>query len=87
MNKMNFLVAASQSDQELLQNVFNLISKFTLAGGGMWLIWGTIILAGALKDKNGPQLQQGIWQIIGGGLIIVAAGWFMTAFNVAELLG
>ena len=48
-------------DSDLLKQVFDLVSKFTLVGGGLWLIWGTIILAGALKDKNGPQLQQGIW--------------------------
>lgn len=47
-------------DSGLLQQVFTLVSRFTLVGGGLWLIWGTIILAGALKDKNGPQLQQGI---------------------------
>ncbi|EMF0474608.1 hypothetical protein IBQ12_000943, partial [Enterococcus hirae] len=55
-------------------------------GGGLWLIWGTVILAGALKDKNGPQLQQGIWQIVGGGLILVAAGWFATQFDFSSLL-
>ncbi|MBO0474625.1 hypothetical protein IGL98_000483 [Enterococcus sp. DIV0840] len=73
-------------DANLLKNVFELISKFTLAGGGLWLIWGTVILAGALKDKNGPQLQQGIWQIVGGGLILVAAGWFSSSIDVSALL-
>lgn len=53
-------------DAALLEKVFSLVSNFTLVGGGLWLIWGTVILAGALKDKNGPQLQQGIWQIVGG---------------------
>ncbi|HFD1760703.1 TPA: hypothetical protein ACF1TJ_002751 [Enterococcus hirae] len=46
-------------DAALLEKVFSLVSNFTLVGGGLWLIWGTVILAGALKDKNGPQLQQG----------------------------
>ncbi|MBF8808726.1 MAG: hypothetical protein IC227_11370 [Enterococcus lacertideformus] len=74
------------TDANLLEQVFKLVSNFTLVGGGLWLIWGTIILAGALKDKNGPQLQQGIWQIVGGGLILVAAGWFGTQFDFASLL-
>ena len=66
---------------ELVEQVFGLISKFTVVGGGLWLVWGTIILAGALKDKNGPQLQNGIWQIVGGALIIAASAWFTTFFN------
>ncbi|MGM9903818.1 hypothetical protein A5844_002679 [Enterococcus sp. 10A9_DIV0425] len=73
-------------DAKLLEQVFKLVSQFTLIGGGLWLIWGTIILAGALKDKNGPQLQQGIWQIVGGGLILVAAGWFGSSFDVSSLM-
>ncbi|ASV81225.1 hypothetical protein [Enterococcus hirae] len=73
-------------DAALLEKVFSLLSNFTLVGGGLWLIWGTVILAGALKDKNGPQLQQGIWQIVGGGLILVAAGWFATQFDFSSLL-
>lgn len=73
-------------DAALLEKVFSLVSNFTLVGGGLWLIWGTVILAGALKDKNGPQLQQGIWQIVGGGLILVAAGWFTTQFDFSSLL-
>lgn len=73
-------------DSDLLKQVFDLVSKFTLVGGGLWLIWGTIILAGALKDKNGPQLQQGIWQIVGGGLILAAAGWFGSSFDFGSLV-
>ncbi|WP_429960182.1 hypothetical protein [Enterococcus sp. AZ012] len=74
------------NNTDLLKNVFELISKFTMVGGGLWLIWGTVILAGALKDKNGPQLQQGIWQIVGGGLILVAAAWFGTSFDFSSLV-
>jgi len=33
------------------------------------LIWGFIILYGGQKDKNGPALQSGIWQIIGSIII------------------
>ena len=51
----------------------DLIVRFTTVGGGLWLIWGVIVLAGGLKDKSGPALQAGIWQIVGGGLIVAAA--------------
>ncbi|MGY5221008.1 hypothetical protein ACXGSE_13430 [Enterococcus hirae] len=74
------------SNSQLLTQVFELISKFTLVGGGLWLIWGTVILAGALKDKNGPQLQSGIWQVVGGMLILVAGVWFKSSFDVGSLI-
>lgn len=57
----------------MLETVLELFTQFCTIGGGLWLIWGVIILASGLKDKNGPQLQSGIWQIVGGGMIIAAA--------------
>lgn len=62
----------------LLNDVLDLITKFAIIGGGLWLVWGAVVLAGGLKDKNGPALQSGIWQIVGGGLIIAAAALFST---------
>jgi len=61
---------------DLLNQVVALVQKFAIVGGGFWLIWGVVVLAGGLKDKNGPALQAGIWQIVGGGLIISAAALF-----------
>ena len=53
-------------------------SEFATIGGGIWLVWGVVTLAGGLKDQNGPQLQSGIWQCLGGGLIIAAAVLFKS---------
>ena len=61
---------------DLLNQVVALVQKFVIIGGGLWLLWGVIVLAGGLKDKNGPALQAGIWQIVGGGMIIAAAAMF-----------
>lgn len=61
---------------ELLNTVLNLVVKFTQIGGGLWLVYGVVVLAGGLKDKTGPQIQSGIWQIAGGGLIIGASALF-----------
>ncbi len=80
------MINLAGSNSQLLTQVFDLISKFTLVGGGLWLIWGTVILAGALKDKNGPQLQSGIWQVVGGMLILVAGVWFKSSFDVGSLI-
>lgn len=68
-------------DTNLLNSVTELVTKFAIIGGGLWLVWGVVVLAGGLKDKNGPALQSGIWQIVGGGLIIAAAALFATAIS------
>lgn len=63
---------------DLVRQVIDLIAKFATIGGGLWLVWGAIVLAGGLKDKNGPQLQSGIWQVVGGAMIIAAALLFKS---------
>lgn len=61
---------------DLLNTILTLFTKFAIIGGGLWLVWGAIVTGGALKDHNGPQIQTGVWQIVGGGLIIAAAALF-----------
>ena len=58
--------------------IINIVSKFAVIGGGFYAVWGAIVLGGALKDHNGPQMQSGIWQIVGGAVIIAAAELFKT---------
>lgn len=60
----------------LFSEIIGLMKSAVTVGGGLWLLWGAIVLAGGLKDKNGPQLQSGIWQIVGGAIIIVAGALF-----------
>lgn len=62
----------------MLEQALELFTKFAIVGGGLWTVWGIISLAGGLKDQNGPQIQSGMWQTIGGGLIIAAAALFST---------
>ncbi|WP_223227707.1 hypothetical protein [Leifsonia xyli] len=52
---------------ELLNSILQLISKVAVLGGSLWLLWGVIALAGGLKNHEGPAIQGGIWQIVGGG--------------------
>ena len=66
---------------DLINQVLTLVTKFAIIGGGLWLVWGVVVLAGGLKDKNGPALQSGIWQIVGGGLIIAAAALFSSVVS------
>lgn len=61
---------------DMLDSILSLFTKFATIGGGLWLVWGAVVAGGALKDHNGPQIQTGVWQIVGGGLIIAAAQLF-----------
>lgn len=61
---------------DMLNTILSLFTKFATIGGGLWLVWGSIVTGGALKDHNGPQIQTGVWQIVGGGLIIAASSLF-----------
>ncbi|EOS7969354.1 hypothetical protein DXT27_RS12910, partial [Enterococcus hirae] len=56
----------------------DIVSKFAVIGGGFYAVWGAIVLGGALKDHNGPQMQSGIWQIVGGAVIVAAAALFKS---------
>lgn len=60
----------------MLATVITLLTTAATLGGGIWLVWGVIILAGGLRDQNGPQIQTGVWQVVGGGMIIAAAVLF-----------
>ncbi|WP_307741401.1 hypothetical protein [uncultured Mobiluncus sp.] len=61
---------------DMLGQALQLFTKFAIIGGGLWTVWGVINLAGGLKDQNGPQTQSGMWQAIGGGMIVAAASLF-----------
>lgn len=62
----------------MLNTILGLMTTAATLGGGVWLVWGVVVLAGGLKDQNGPQTQSGIWQVVGGGLIIAAALLFKS---------
>lgn len=65
-------------DGNVVTQALNLFTQFAMIGGGLWAVWGVITLAGGLKDQNGPATQSGVWQVVGGGLIIAAAALFGT---------
>lgn len=58
--------------------VMGLIQRAVLAGGAIWLAIGVVILALGLKNKEAPQIQSGIWQIVGGALIAAAGVYLST---------
>lgn len=62
----------------MLSQALDMFSKFAIIGGGIWTVWGIIVLAGGLKEQNGQQIQSGMWQAVGGGMIIAAAALFKS---------
>ncbi len=76
-------ISVSVDGSTAFNSIIELLVNFVTVGGALWLVWGVIILGTALKDKNGPALQSGVWQIVGGGLIVAAAAFFSTLISVS----
>lgn len=70
-------------DTSFLETVLSYIQTFCIIGGGLLCLWGLIALGTALKDHNGPSIQQAIWQIVGGALIIAAGVLFGSIIGLA----
>ena len=64
-----------------LEKGFEIVSKGLIAFGGVWAVWGIVVMAGGLNDHNGQDIKQGVLRAVGGALIIVAAKW-LTTINV-----
>ena len=52
-------------DANVVNEALHLLVRFATIGGGLWAIWGVVVLAGGLKDHNGPGIQSGVWQLFG----------------------
>lgn len=61
-------------------SVMGLVQRAVLAGGAIWLVIGAVILGLGLKNKEAPQIQSGIWQVVGGALI-TAAGVYLSSIS------
>ena len=60
--------------------VMGLVQRAVLAGGAIWLVIGAVILGLGLKNKEAPQIQSGIGQVVGGALI-TAAGVYLNSIS------
>lgn len=60
----------------VVTNVLNTLSTWVIIGGGLWGVFGGVTLAGGLKDHAGHQIQSGVWQLVGAGIIIAVAALF-----------
>lgn len=64
-----------------LEKGLEIISKGLIVFGGVWTVWGIVVMAGGLNDHNGQDIKQGVLRAVGGALIIAAAAW-LTTINV-----
>ena len=70
-------------DTTFLSTVLDYIRTFAVMGGGLLCLWGVITLGTNIKDHNGPGIQQAIWQVVGGALIIAAGILFSSIITLA----
>ena len=69
---------------KFLATVLKYIQYFTIIGGGLLCLWGLVALGTAIKDHNGPGIQQAIWQVVGGARIIAAGVLFGSIIGLAK---
>lgn len=62
----------------VVTSVLDTLATWVVVGGGFWAVWGAVTLGGGLSDHNSPQIQNGVWKIVGGAIIIAAAALFKT---------
>lgn len=69
-------VTAAADGNQLFGEAKGAMVTWVTIGGGLWLVWGVVSFASALDDQNGPDMKRGMWKIIGGAMVMVAAQIF-----------
>lgn len=62
----------------MFTQMITLLSKGVLAAGALLAVWGMISVGRGLKDSNSPGIQNGIMELIGGGIVIAASQLITT---------
>lgn len=62
----------------MFTQMITLLSKGVLAAGALLAVWGMISVGRGLNDSNGPGIQNGIMELIGGGIVIAASQLITT---------
>ena len=74
-------ITQGEITMDTLNTVLNTLTTYVKIAGGLACVWGAVTLGTNLNDHNGPGIQQGIWRMVGGGVIIAAA---MLFGNIAK---
>lgn len=68
-----FLFRTYNFDYELVIKIFYYAHKLIIIAGSFWSLFGLIVLAEGLKNSYTPNMESGIWQIVGGIIICCLA--------------
>ena len=76
-----FLFRTCNFDYGLVVKILYYAHKLVTFAGSFWSVSGLIVLAEGLKNSYAPNMESGIWQIVGG--IVICC----LAFLLKDLLG
>lgn len=68
-----FLFKTCNFDYALVVKIFYYAHKLIIFAGFFWSICGLVVLAEGLKNSYAPNMESGIWQIVGGIIICCLA--------------
>lgn len=63
---------------EALSQVFFLIGAGIFLFGAAVFVFGVVTLGTGLKNKQGPDIQEGLLAVLGGAVIAIAGQWFQN---------
>lgn len=62
----------------MFAQAMDLLGKGVVAAGALITLWGVVQLGGAIKDHNGPGIQNAVFMMVGGAIIIAAGAMFTS---------
>lgn len=80
--KTNLMIAEGTSGSQFLTTALNGLSSLAVGFGAIYAAWGGIVLFSALKDHNGPDIKNGLLQLI-GGVGICAIGAMIKGISIS----
>ncbi len=80
--KANLMIAAGTTGEDFLTKSINILSSIAIGFGGLYAAWGGVILFSSIKDHNGPEIKNGLLQLI-GGVGICAIGVMINGIDIS----
>lgn len=80
--KINLMIAAGTTGEDFLTKSISILSTIAIGFGGLYAAWGGVILFSSIKDHNGPEIKNGLLQLI-GGVGICAIGVMINGIDIS----
>lgn len=81
----SFLFRTSNFDYYLVIKIFYYAHKLVIFAGAFWSLCGLVILEEGLKNSYAPNMESGIWQIVGGMIICCMAFLFKDILEFSNI--